>query len=112
MKVGKIMNEYIIKIVGMGYKDNYQAKIDIYDINNNLIESKKTYNGICNVCLNKNKIYKVYISSFIGNMVRYFFTNQKEFIFFYCFEKRIIFTLTDQFYNNLPIMKGELFLYE
>ena len=99
---------YVIKIIGMGYFDNYQATIDIYNSNNNLVISKKTINGECVVFLNKNQVYKINISSFRGNMIYYIFTNQSTFIFSYIYKK--IFILIDQFYD-LPIMKGEITLW-
>ena len=107
-----------IKILGLGYNDYYQASILIYDTNNNLIINKKTYNGIIEVELKKDNLYKLVIQApneikenniYIGNNNYYCFFLKSNLININ--NQTITFQLTDYFYDNLKIERGEIILW-
>lgn len=108
-----------IKIFGLGYNDYYQASILIYDINNNLIMSKKTYNGVIEVKLKRNNLYKLVIQApneikekniYIGKNNCYCFFLKSNLININ--NQTITFQLTDYFYDNLKIERGEIILWQ
>ena len=110
------MKDITLIFIGTGYKDIYQANIQIYDLNNNLIYESNTYNGCINICLKKYTYYKIIakLDNDILNGVIY--TNQSlyKFIFnrsYISIPNVTTFILTDYNYNNLPIMKGEINLW-
>ena len=111
------MKKIKIKFFGLGYKNNNQANILIYD-ECNLIYSGQTYNGELEINLNRNKIYRIcaYVEDEMIDGVIY--TNKD----IHCFSfnrslikvqegRPITFILTDYYYN-LPIEKGELILWQ
>lgn len=102
--------------LGLGIKNNYQANILIYDSFGNLIYSGQTYNGMLNICLNKNGLYR--LKAYINNdeIDKYLYINNNKYIF--CFNRSLLYLnnsitllLTDYYYN-LPIEKGELILWQ
>ena len=115
------MKKVIIRFIGTGYNDNYQAKVKIYDKCYNLIFDGCTYNGKVKICLKENKTY--IIKAILGNKVISTVicinrcNNYFEYAFYNCFIKRnnrddnnVTFLLTDYFYDNLPIERGNLIL--
>lgn len=111
------MMEVIIKFFGLGYNSNYQASVVIYDDKNNIVYDGNTYNGKLKLYLKKKHIYKV-IAKFMGDIINtniYINTNNKL-----CFKFRnstlednpITFLLTDYYYDNLPIERGEIILWQ
>ena len=109
------MKEVTLKFIGTGYKDKYQANINIYDMNNNLILECTTYNGYINICLKEYCYYKVIskIDNEILNGVIYINQDIYTFIFNRSYIPTITtFILTDYNYDNLPIEKGELILWQ
>ena len=110
------MKDITLIFIGTGYKDKYQAYIEIYDINNNLIYKDYTYNGYITICLKTNTYYKIkaILDNDVLNGVIY--TNQIKYKFI--FNRSYIpinittFILTDYNYKNLPIEKGELILWQ
>ena len=110
------MNEITLIFIGTGYKERYQSYIEIYDLNNKLIYEGYTYNGCISICLKNNTYYKIkaILDNDILNGVIY--TNQT--IYKFIFNRSYIpinittFIVTDYNYNNLPIEKGELILWQ
>lgn len=106
---------------GLGYNDILQACVNIYDLNGNVIATKKTYNGKINLCLENNCLYKLIAKSNIGIIKKSFYVmnNCDKYIFSFnnCIiylkrSKIITFLLTDKNYKNLPIMKGMITLWQ
>lgn len=106
-----------LKFYGLGINDKYQAKVLIYDLYDNLIYEGYTYNGYLTICLDANKSYKL-IATSCGDVIRTnFYVKDYEYLFFF---RRSLFTpirnvtllLTDYYYDNLPISKGELILWQ
>jgi len=111
------MKEVTLKFIGTGYKDIYQANIKIYDMNNKLIYDCYTYNGYINIYLKECCYYKVNatLNDEILNGAIYINKDMYTFIFnrSYISNSTITtFILTDYNYNNLPIEKGELILWQ
>ena len=113
------MKKINIRFVGTGYNNYYQAKVKIYDNCNKLVYKGCTYNGRISVCLKENSCYKLEASLnsqvinskiFINNC-----TCNYEFIFYNCclnnnVSNDIAFLLTDYYYSDLPIERGNLIL--
>lgn len=116
------MKEVILKFVGVGYYNYNQANILIYDSYNNLICEKNTYNGRLKVCLKANAIYKIKAKTIYGEVNTSFYVNNNLNTYVFAFNyshtrtcKKLIsitFTLTDAYYDNLPIKKGEIYLWQ
>ena len=114
------MKYIYLRFIGLGYNDINQACIKIYDNNNNLIISKYSYNGYIKVCLKVNNIYRVYVSSYNEVINKYFYVNNYNINYVFAFNRSIFtqsnnlitFLLTDYYYNNLPIEKGNLILWQ
>ena len=113
------MQKVILKFVGTGIKNKYQACVNIYDTNGNLLYQKKTYNGKLILYLKKNKLYKLVAESCSDMIKTSFYVNRlNEYVFF--FNRSIVnsnlriitFLLNDANYNNLPIKKGEIVLWQ
>lgn len=106
-----------IKFLGLGYNEFYQAKIKICDLNNNKIFEGKTYNGKIKICLKENNIYKLKAVSLNEKINTYFYVSKKD-IYVFAFDRtkipinRIITFLLTDYYYNLPIGKGELYLWQ
>ena len=107
------MKDINIKFLGLGYNDFYQAYIEIYDLDNNLIYKGYTYNGKLIISLCKNKIYKLKAKSLNETMCVYLY-NKDNYVFIFNrakfnYSRIITFLLTDYYYN-LPIEKGEIYV--
>ena len=106
MKVIIIKNIFI-KINGLSCRD----LISIYD-GCSLIY-KNYYNGLINICLDKNKVYKIVINTSLRTFIYSFIASCHDRITFNIPNNNIItFRLTDSNYLNLPIERGELLLWE
>ena len=114
------MKKILIKFLGLGIDDKYQACVRIYDICNNLICENKTYNGKLELCLEENKLYKLQ-AIFMGMEInKSFYVTNSNNVFSFTFNKLIItclsrtvtFLLTDANYTNLPIEKGKMILWQ
>ena len=101
---------------GLGYQNSYQAKIWIYDICNNLVSKGCTFNGRYSFKGCMFNAYKIKIISYLGIMGKNIFVNNNS---IYVplngrRKERLLptrFRLTDYFYDNLPINRGELILW-
>jgi len=108
------LKEIILKFIGLGIYDMYQADIIIYDINNNIVKCTKTYNASTKVCLKKYCLYKVKATMKFAKLEKYIYISNND-IYYLVFnhaylnnnQKVITFYLKDYFYN-LPIERGIL----
>lgn len=106
------MNTITINFNGVGYNNYYQPYIIVINNDNEIIYKGYTYNGIIELCLKNNELYKlnaylnnryinkVFISDKCNNKMTFSFNNIRI----------ITFLLTDSNYKNLKIKKGELIL--
>ena len=107
-----------LNFLGLGYNNINQADVLIYDEFNNLVYNKKTYNNKLNICLKKNKVYRVVAFSLNDRISTSIYINNNN----YCFRfnrsiinensDSITFLLTDYYYDNLPIERGEIILWQ
>ena len=105
---------------GLGYRNINQALVYIYDKNNNLILKDKTYNGRLEICLIKNNIYRIKVVSKCEKINKIIYINDNDtylipFSSSYIFNRKentITLILTDYNYNNLPIEKGLINLWQ
>ena len=110
------MKRITLHFTGLGIKDINQADVLIYDLNNNLIMNKKTYNGCLKVCLDEKNFYKIKAISCYETINKTFYTNQDIIVFNYSnslvsnSSNLKTFYLTDYNYPNIPIMKGTIIL--
>ena len=107
-----------LRFLGTGYNNYYQAKVIIYDHNKCLIYDGYTYNGIININIKSGCYYleaktnfgliykKIYIIDYISEYT-FIFNN-----ILINNNSIINFLLTDQYYANLPIMKGDIYLWQ
>lgn len=106
-------NIKILRFIGAGYNNTYQVKIKIYH-NNELIFEGITYNGKIEVCLKENEIYKIE-TCFLNKITSTYLYVRKKSIYTFILEhtlyKTITISLVD-FYYNLPIKRGEIFLWQ
>ena len=121
MKGDDFINSVELIFLGLGIKTFYQANVKIYD-GDCLIINKQTYNGRLQVCLKTNKKYLLKVIGPFGRMIRciYIIPYQNKYYFgfsnAYISENRtsnvITLLLSDANYNNLPITKGEMILWQ
>lgn len=118
-KVVEKVKKLKLNFIGTGLKDKYQALVYIYDAYGNLVYKKKTYDGVLTLHLRKNHVYKLVATSCGDTIYSSFYTNKSK----YCFvfnrsilrvnnARTITFLLTDFYYKNLPIEKGEMYLWQ
>ena len=113
------MMEVYLRFVGLGYKNINQACVYVYDLNNNLVIKKNSYNGYIKVCLKTNNIYRVYVCSQNEVINKCFYVNNYNNNYVFAFNRSIInnnnkvytFLLKDYYYN-LPIERGYLYLWQ
>ena len=110
------MKKIKIRFYGLGYDNKHQAYIKIYDVSNNLIYVGQTYNGQIDVLLNKYSLYHL-IAEICNDIIDiYFYTNQEEYTFYFnrgvIKFRTITFLLTDYYYNNLKIERGDLIIWQ
>ena len=109
-----------LKFIGVGIKDNCQAHVIIYDKYSNIIYDGLTYNGILNISLKNNRAYKLIATTNNDIISTIFYVTYNKCEYKFIFNRSIYnnpsniitFLLTDYNYNNLPIEKGELILWQ
>ena len=107
-----------LKFIGLGYNSYYQASVVIYDMFGNLVFSGQTYNGIIYVQLKPCHAYKIIARSKFEELNITLYVNKCEYTFLFNNSKiiendqTITFILTDYYYNNLKIEKGDLILWQ
>jgi len=113
-----VIIEVILKFIGVGYNNLYQAFVKIYDEDNNLIYKGYSYNGEIKIILDMNKAYRIE-AFFYGEIIKtsFYVDNTKIFNFIfnhmiYKPNRTITFLLTDFYYENLKIEKGEMILWQ
>ena len=111
------IKKVILKFIGTGIKDKYQACVNIYDTCGNKIHENKTYNGKLVLNLEENTVYKLVAKSYNEEIRTAFYVTEKrkKYIFFFnrsIVRRTITFLLTDANYYNLPIEKGDMFLWQ
>jgi len=110
-----------LRFVGLGYQNKYQAKVMVYDINNQLVFDGKTYNGEVTLSVCKNQGYRIVAKFFQEVICMNIYVNE----FVHCYvipfshvisnaleENTVNFLLTDQNYDGLPLERGELILWQ
>ena len=102
----------ILKFLGTGYCNNYQANVKIFECNKEIVNTK-TYNGEICLLLKKNKVYRLKAKIFNQLIETNFYTNDNRFIFNFNpnINRTIILSLKDYYYN-IPIEKGEIILWQ
>ncbi len=113
-----MMKNITIQFMGLGFNDLFQAHIYLYDENHSLLLEDKTYDRKIQLCLDPFKGYQMIAIS--GNEVLrirfYVDCNREKYTFFFprsLYERQetiVTFHLTDFYYPNLPIEKGEIIL--
>jgi len=106
-------NIKILRFIGTGYNNNYQAKIKIYSNNKKIFEGI-TYNGIIKLDL-KEGIYKIEAYFLNEKICRNIYITKKckyTFIFTHALVNRTITISLVDLYYNLPIERGEMFLWQ
>ena len=110
------MREIKIKFYGLGYDNVYQAYIKIYNSKKILIYEGTTYNNEVEVLLNMCELYKISIKTCNEELNINVYINQIKINIY--LNKYIIkinhivtFLLTDYYYDNLKIERGDLTLW-
>ena len=113
------MKKIKLKFIGAGINNFHQGNIRIYDINSNCIYSTKSYNGEIILLLKENSLYR--IETDFDNLIRTVYINEEQNTYDFVLSNIVIcnnrnniitFLLTDQNYANLPIMNGEIILWQ
>ena len=114
------MKKIILKFIGTGLKNKYQACVNIYDTYNNLIYTGNTYDGKIIISLKEKSIYKLIATSCNDTIKVNLYVNKDRNEYTFWFNrsifasslKTITFHLNDANYDNLPIGKGEIILWQ
>ena len=113
------IKKVILKFIGTGINNNYQALVKIYDNCNNLLYCEKTYNGELLLYLKEMSLYKIEAVACGDMIMQSFYVNHcnSKYVFGFnhsIFNKlsTITFLLTDANYEDLPIEKGEMILWQ
>ena len=114
---GNIKN-VILRFIGVGINDTYQAYVIIHDKDNKMVYSGYTYNSEIELLVNENNIYKVE-AFFCGEIIKtsFYINNSNIYVFkfkhaIYKRNNTVTFLLTDFYYKNLKIKKGEILLWQ
>ena len=116
-----MIQKVVLKFIGTGIEDNYQACVKIYDTYGNLLYNQKTYNGELVLYLEKGQVYKVSASCYGEFLKKVFYVNEdnKKYVFYFNRSlqnipllRTITFFWNDANYENLPIEKGEIILWK
>lgn len=109
------MKKIILKFLGLGYNDVFQAKVKIYNDKKQCIKSGKTYNGKISVFLEENQVYTLVAISKNEVINKRFYIDKNQYTYCFYFPRSIVnnnniitFRLTDFYYKDLPIEKGEM----
>ena len=110
------MKKIRLKFYGLGYSNINQALVYIYDMNNNLICENMTYNNELEICIKECSMYKLIAKSNYEILNTYFYVNENNEYFFNfessIYARPITFLLTDYYYSNLKIERGEITLWQ
>ena len=113
--MAKIKN-IILNFNGLGYNNVNQAKLLIYDKNNNLICKTNTYNSRVFARLKCNNIYKVVACTNNERISKNIYVSDLNSDYYFNFNNSLLnivtFKLTDRNYSNLLIEKGTLNLWQ
>ena len=114
LKGDDLIKNIILKFLGTGLLDKYQAKVIVFD-KNKTYYCVSSYNGEIQLSLEKNKAYNIY-ATFMNQVIStaFYVTNQEIYIFYFNniihIPKRIITFQLNDLYYKIPIMKGEILL--
>ncbi|MBR1386121.1 MAG: hypothetical protein IJ568_04770 [Bacilli bacterium] len=114
LKGDDLIKNIILKFIGTGLLDNYQAHVKVFD-NEKTYYCGNSYNGEVQLSLEKNKVYRLY-AVFRNQIVNsaFYVTDQKIYTFYFnniiYIPRRIVTFQLNDFYYNIPIMKGEILL--
>ena len=109
------MKKVKLKLYGLGMGNYLQADVKIYDSNCRLIYDGKTYDGEVSLYLEEDNCYKVFFYSLGRYINLWFYVSCSRYCYSFSFNEinnNIIFLLTDYYYDNLPIEKGDLILWQ
>ena len=108
-----MVNKVTLFLVGLGYGKYYQGEAWIFDTCGHLVSHGKTCNGKYSFRGCENTCYIIKVVSYLGRITKSFVARDRVVIYLNgreCRKPRITqFLLTDYYYDNLPIMKGELY---
>ena len=109
------MKEVVLKFIGTGINNTMQASIKIYDRFNNLLCIKKTYNGEIKLFLKENEVYRL-VAILSNDILKasFYISERNKYVFMFnnCIYNLRTIILRDANYNNLPIGKGMIVLWQ
>lgn len=111
------MKNIYLKFYGLGIKDEMQAYVKILNQNKEIVFEGYTYNSELSLCLNTNCLYKLIAISCNEQINLNFYLDSKLNCYSFYFPRSIVsnivtFQLTDYFYKDLKIGKGEIILWQ
>lgn len=110
-----------IKFLGTGYNSYYQAYVCIYDETGNLVFEGETYNGVLCLDLCLNQVYTIKATCLNDRLTGVIYVNCYTNKYVLAFNRCSIenttaeqssFILTDYYYDNLPIERGQINLWK
>ncbi len=111
-----------IKIIfsGVGCSSRYQVFVKIYDVNNILVFSGYTHKGFIIAELEVGEVYSIIATSYNDKLSGSFYLSKNKDKYYFVLPSSIhednlntiTFLLTDYNYDNLPIERGELILWQ
>ena len=102
---------------GLGWKNQFQADVFLYDEKGCLLFQGRTISGECYIWIQPEKVYKVLSISEGEFFQKVFYVDKCKSVYTFSFSQSIYqkesthlytFHLTDFYYPDLPIEKGEI----
>ena len=117
------MKKISLNFIGTGFNSLNEAYVEIYTSSKTLVYKGITNNGKIILCLNINNVYRIkarFLDNYLDTVL--YVNNYKSdyYLIFSNFlankqdnnQNKVTFLLTDSYYNNLIIEKGELILWK
>ena len=102
----------------VGLKKNNQVYVKIYDNRCNLVYEGYTFDGEIDISLRKDRAYNMIAKFYNNSIVTVFYVGNgfNKYIFNFNYinneNNNVTFLLTDFYYTNLPIERGDIILWQ
>lgn len=115
---GDKMKKVKLIFKNVGLKKNNQVYVKIYDNRCNLVYEGYTFDGEIDISLRKDRAYNMIAKFYNNSIVTVFYVGNgfNKYIFNFNYinneNNNVTFLLTDFYYTNLPIERGDIILWQ